>query len=63
MPGEFDRLREAASEMSCWYLSPIVELGIERAMRKGELLSLQWCNIDLEKSIALLPQTKNGSSR
>jgi len=32
-------------------------------MRKGELLSLQWSNIDLEKSIALLPQTKNGSGR
>ncbi len=32
-------------------------------MRKGELLSLQWPNIDMDKSIALLPQTKNGSSR
>lgn len=63
MPGEFVRLRDAASTMSCWYLWPIVELAIETAMRKGELLSLQWSNIDLEKSIALLPQTKNGSSR
>lgn len=63
MPGEFARLQAAASEMSCWYLWPIVELAIETAMRKGELLSLQWSNIDLEKSIALLPQTKNGSSR
>ena len=63
MPGEFERLREAASEMSCWYLWPVVELAIETAMRKGELLSLQWCNIDFEKSVALLPQTKNGSPR
>ena len=63
MPGEFDRLRKAASQMSCWYLWPIVELAIETAMRKGELLSLQWCNIDFEKSVALLPQTKNGTPR
>jgi integrase len=63
MPGEFARLQAAASTMSCWYLWPIVELAIETAMRKGELLALQWSNIDLEKSIALLPQTKNGSSR
>ena len=49
--------------MSYWYLWPVVELAIETAMRKGELLSLQWSNIDLEKAIALLPQTKNGSSR
>ncbi|MBL6809927.1 MAG: site-specific integrase [Litoricola sp.] len=63
MPGEFARLQAAASEMSCWYLWPIVQLAIETAMRKGELLSLQWSNIDLEKSIALLPHTKNGSSR
>ncbi len=63
MPGEFERLREAASEMSCWYLWPVVELAIETAMRKGELLSLKWCNIDFEKSVALLPQTKNGAPR
>jgi integrase len=63
MPGEFARLQAAASSMSCWYLWPIVELAIETAMRKGELLTLQWSNIDLEKSVALLPQTKNGSSR
>ena len=63
MPGEFARLQEAASTMSCWYLWPIIEMAIETAMRKGELLSLQWSNIDLDKSIALLPQTKNGSAR
>ena len=63
MPGEFERLKETASQMAGWYLWPIIELAIETAMRKGELLSLQWSNIDLDKSIALLPQTKNGSAR
>lgn len=32
-------------------------------MRRGELLALQWTNVDLEKRIAFLPMTKNGESR
>ena len=63
MPGEFEILKETASQMSRWYLWPIIEMAIETAMRKGELLALQWSNIDLDKSIALLPQTKNGNAR
>lgn len=63
MPGEFEQLRVASSQISCPYLWPIVELAIETAMRKGELLSLRWATIDLEKSVAFLAQTKNGTSR
>jgi integrase len=32
-------------------------------VRRGELLSVQWPNVDLEKRIAFLPMTKNGESR
>jgi integrase len=32
-------------------------------MRRGELLTLQWPNVDFERRIALLPITKNGDSR
>ena len=32
-------------------------------MRRSEILSLQWDNVDLEMRIALLPDTKNGSRR
>jgi integrase len=32
-------------------------------MRRGELLSLEWVNVDLNKRTALLPITKNGDSR
>ena len=32
-------------------------------MRLGELLSLEWNNIDLRKQTALLPITKNGEQR
>jgi integrase len=40
-----------------------VALAIETGMRRGELLALQWSNVDLERRIAFLPITKNGESR
>ena len=63
MPGEFERLQNAASQGSGLYLWPLIEFAIESAMRKGELLALQWKDIDFEKRTALLSQTKNGSAR
>jgi integrase len=48
--------------ISSWY-KPLVEFALETAMRRGELMSLLWVNINFEKSIAFLPLTKNGDSR
>lgn len=45
------------------WVKPIVQLALETAMRRGELLSLRWTNIDLAHRIAFLPTTKNGESR
>lgn len=45
------------------WLATIVELAIETAMRQGELVSLSWSNIDLDRRTAILPQTKNGERR
>ncbi len=42
---------------------PIVQLAIETAMRRGEIASLLWKHIDLEKKTAYLPQTKNDEER
>ena len=36
---------------------------LETAMRAGEIESLTWDNVDLEKRTAFLPITKNGDSR
>lgn len=36
---------------------------LETAMRAGEIESLTWDNVDLEKRTAFLPMTKNGDSR
>jgi len=61
--GEYEALREAAHSSRSWYLWPIVDIAIETAMRRGEILSLQWANIEWHKKRALLPITKNGRSR
>jgi integrase len=45
------------------WLVQFVALAIETGMRRGELLALQWSNVDFERRIAFLPVTKNGDSR
>jgi integrase len=45
------------------WLSPLVRLAVETAMRRGELLSLDWQHVDLERQTAHLPDTKNGDAR
>ena len=45
------------------YLWPAVQLAVETAMRQGELLALDWRNIDRDRAIAFLPETKNGEAR
>lgn len=41
----------------------IVRWAVETAMRQGEILALEWKNVDLKKRTAHLPDTKNGTSR
>lgn len=41
----------------------IFELAIETGMRRSEMLSLEWRNVDLKKLVAVLIDTKNGESR
>jgi integrase len=45
------------------FMKPLCEFALETAMRRGELLSLNWMNIDFIKRTAHLKITKNGSSR
>jgi integrase len=45
------------------WMQPLVELALETAMRRGELLSLTWRNVNLATQTAFLPATKNGASR
>jgi integrase len=45
------------------WVKPIVQLALETAMRRGELLALEWQHVDLKKRLAHLLITKNGESR
>lgn len=45
------------------WMGPMVMLALETAMRRGELLSLRWENVNLVNQTAFLPSTKNGISR
>jgi len=45
------------------WLLPLVRLAMETAMRRGELLALDWENVDLKRQTAHLPDTKNGDAR
>ena len=61
--GEYEKLMAACTNTKVWYLWPIIEIAIATCMRRGEILSLEWKNIDFERRKALLPNTKNGRSR
>lgn len=58
---EKEKLIEALSETQ--EVKTIVQLAIETGMRRSELLSIEWDNVDLENRFVLLPDTKNGDSR
>ena len=45
------------------YMQSLVVAAIETAMRRGELLTLQWEHVDLVRRVAFLPMTKNGRPR
>ena len=60
---EQQALDDALARSRAWYLKPLVALAIETGMRRGELLSLEWKDVHLERRTATLPMTKNGSSR
>ncbi len=45
------------------WIKPMVKLALATAMRRGELLALEWRFVDLEKRVAHLPMTKNGFAR
>lgn len=41
----------------------LIRFAIETGMRRGEILGLDWENIDTKKRVAFLQRTKNGQSR
>ncbi|RAM64943.1 hypothetical protein RB24_09905 [Herbaspirillum rubrisubalbicans] len=60
---ELDRLLLAAEVAQGGFLYSVILFAIETAMRQGEIVSLDWRHIDLDKRTAHLPDTKNGDHR
>jgi integrase len=61
--GEYERLEQASHLTLNPHIWPFIVFAIETGMRRGEILGLTWDNISLERQLAYLPFTKNGSSR
>lgn len=61
--GEEKLLLKGCSQSKNPYLKHLVVVAIETAMRRGELLKLEWKNINFTDRTAYLPTTKNGSPR
>jgi len=61
--GELERLLMACRTGTNDWLRPSILIAIETGMRRGELLNIQWQDLDLEASTLNIPITKNGHSR
>ena len=45
------------------WIKPLVLLALETAMRRGELLALQWKEVDTKRQVARILESKNGEAR
>jgi integrase len=53
----------SAASASAWYLRPLIALAIETGMRRGELLSIRWKDVDQTAPTIRILKTKNGHPR
>ena len=60
---ERERLLEACQESSSPFLYILVVLGISTGARKMEIRSLEWKDVDLNRGMIILHDTKNGERR
>ncbi len=64
IPGEpSDELAWLVASVRNPQFGSFVTLAVETAMRRSEIISLRWENIDFERKTAYLPVTKNGHPR
>lgn len=60
---ERSRLLTACKQSDCESLYPVVVLALSTGMRQGEILSLEWPQVDLVRGYIYLSDTKNGERR
>jgi integrase len=61
--GEQERLQAACDQCRNPFVRFLVQLALETAMRRGELLRMRWCDVSAEKRTLHIPITKNGHAR
>ena len=60
---ERERLLTACKESRSTYLYPVVVLAISTGMRFGEIVNLEWKDVDLSRRRIILDKTKNNERR
>ena len=63
LPDEEKRLLEVAAESRCAHIKPLIILALETGMRLGELCSFRASDIDFNRRILMIHDSKNGESR
>jgi integrase len=61
--GDLARLKEALTTTRNPLILPIMLFAIETALRRGELIGLEWQHIDIYRRTAHIPTTKTGHAR
>lgn len=62
-PTELDCFWQAVDRARALWLKPFLILAIETGMRRGELLSIRWSDVDLATGLTRISNTKNGHER
>ena len=60
---DLDSLLKASDKHPNKYLKSIILIALETAMRRGEILSLKWSDIDLQRGLIIVDNTKTGYPR
>jgi len=63
LDSEWEQLQEASNLTRNPHIWPVICFAFQSGMRRGEILGLQWANINFEKKLAYLAHTKNGADR
>lgn len=61
-PGELDALLQGCGPRLA-LLRVVIEFAVETALRRGELVSVRWQDVDLNRRTLHVPVTKNGHAR
>jgi integrase len=61
--GELERLSEASLELGFVQLASVIEFAVATAMRRGEILTLKWCDVRHNSVLVRWSQTRPAALR